>query len=75
MVACLAHNQEVGSSILPPATNINNMGENKIKTHMTVMVDTTIRGIVRAVNEEEIKKEDIVSLLKENGQYVLIYFK
>ena len=26
-------------------------------------------------DEEGIKKEDIVSLLKENGQFVLIYFK
>ena len=42
---------------------------------MTVLTDTTIRGIVRSVNEEGIKREDIVSLLKENGQFVLIYFK
>ena len=42
---------------------------------MTALTDTTIRGIVRSVNEEGIKKEDIVSLLKENGQFVLIYFR
>lgn len=42
---------------------------------MTVLTDTTIRGIVRSANEEGIKREDIVSLLKENGQFVLIYFK
>lgn len=42
---------------------------------MTALTDTTIRGIVRSANEEGIKREDIVSLLKENGQFVLIYFK
>ena len=42
---------------------------------MTALTDTTIRGIVRLANEEGIKREDIVSLLKENGQFVLIYFR
>ena len=42
---------------------------------MTAMTNDTIRGIVKAANEEGIKREDIVSLLKENGQFVLIYFR
>ena len=42
---------------------------------MTALTETTIRGIVRAANEEGIKREDIVSLLKENGQFVLSYFR
>lgn len=42
---------------------------------MTALTDTTIRGIIRLANEEGIKREDIISLLKENGQFVLIYFK
>ena len=42
---------------------------------MTALTDTTLRGIVRSVNEEGIKRENIVSLLKENGQFVLIYFR
>ena len=42
---------------------------------MTVMVADTIREIVRTANEMEIKKEDIISLLNENGQFVLIYYK
>ena len=42
---------------------------------MTVFVATTIREIVKSVNEEEIKKEDIVSLFKDNGQFILIYYK
>ena len=42
---------------------------------MTAMAADTIREIVRTANEEGIKKEDIVSLLNENGQFVLIYYK
>ena len=42
---------------------------------MAGLTDTTIRGIVRSANEERIKRENIVSLLKENGQFVLIYFR
>lgn len=42
---------------------------------MTVLIDTTIRGIVKSANEVGIRREDIVSLLKENGQFVLVYFK
>ena len=42
---------------------------------MTAMAADTIREIVRTANEEGIKREDIVSLLKENGQFVLVYYK
>lgn len=42
---------------------------------MTAMTNDTIRGIVKAANEEGIKREDIVSLLKENGQFILVYFR
>lgn len=42
---------------------------------MAALTDATIRGIVRSANEEGIKREDIVSLLKEDGQFVLIYFR
>lgn len=42
---------------------------------MTAMAANTIREIVRTANEEGIKREDIVSLLKENGQFVLVYYK
>ena len=42
---------------------------------MTALTDTTIRGIVRSANEKGMTREDIVSLLKENGQFVLIYFR
>lgn len=57
---------------IPRTKKINSLKVNQI---MTVLTGVTIRGIVKAANEEGIKKEDIVSLLKENGQFVLIYFK
>lgn len=79
----------VGGSSPPSTTNLDNMEEiekakitrtkktNGSEVHqvMTALTDTTIRGIVRSANEEGIKREDIVSLLKENGQFVLIYFR
>lgn len=42
---------------------------------MTAFTAYTIREIVQISNEEGIKKEDIVSLLKDNGQFILVYFK
>lgn len=42
---------------------------------MTTLAANTIREIVRTANEEGIKRDDIVSLLKENGQFVLVYYK
>lgn len=50
---------------------------NSTEVHQTMMAmtDNTIRGIIRTANEEGVRRENIVSLLKENGQFVLIYFK
>lgn len=56
-------------------TRIKKVDNTEIRQVMTALTDTTIRGIVRSANEEGIKREDIVSLLKENGQFVLIYFR
>ena len=42
---------------------------------MAALTATTIRGIVNSANEVGIKRGDVVSLLKENGQFVLVYFK
>ena len=85
----MSHKQDSVGSNPTPATNLGNMEEiekskitrtkktNGSEVHqvMTALTDITIRGIVRSANEEGIKREDIVSLLKENGQFVLIYFK
>ena len=64
--------EEIEKAKMPRIKKTNNLKVHKV---MTALTDTTIRGIVRLANEEEIKREDIVSLLKENGQFVLIYFR
>lgn len=42
---------------------------------MTALAANTIREVVKTANSLGIKRSDIVSLLKENGQFVLIYYK
>lgn len=56
-------------------TRTKKVNNTEVHQVMTALTNDTIRGIVRAANEEGIKREDIVSLLKENGQFVLVYFK
>lgn len=48
---------------------------NVVHQIMTAMAANTIREIVKTANEEGVKREDIVSLLKENDQFVLVYYK
>lgn len=42
---------------------------------MTAFAGNTLREIVNTANEEGIKREDIVSLLRDNSQFWLVYFK
>ena len=56
-------------------TRVNKVDDGSVHQIMTAITDTTIKGIVKTANELSIKREDIVSLLKENGQFVLIYYK
>ena len=53
------------------------MGENEASKSkvLAALTSTTIRGIVDSVNFFGIKREDIVSILKEGGQFVLLYFR
>lgn len=41
---------------------------------MHALTADNLRGIVKGANSLGIKREDIVSLLEERGQYVLIYY-
>nr|DAH69636.1 MAG TPA: hypothetical protein [Bacteriophage sp.]DAR01895.1 MAG TPA: hypothetical protein [Crassvirales sp.] len=41
----------------------------------SIIYRPTVRGIIQAVNELEIKKEQIVTLIKQGEQYVLVYYK
>lgn len=56
-------------------TRTKKVNNTEVHQVMTAITNDTIRGIVRAANEDGIKREDIVSLLKENGQFVLVYFR
>lgn len=53
------------------------MGEDTSKNSklITAINAPTIRGIVSIARELDIKREDIVTLTKEAGQYILIYYK
>ena len=75
--------------LLEALININNMAELEekketkrttkkvieIPQEMRILVVTNIAEVVKYVNEEGIKKEDIISLLKDNGQWMLVYYK
>lgn len=77
----------LGSTPRLPTINLYNMEvEEKIvktkkkektqeSTKMEAICAGTIRGIIKLVNEKGIKKENIVSILRENSQVVLIYYK
>lgn len=44
------------------------------KKTLVVFHSSTIRGIVKKVNEDNIKKEDILSLMKEEDEFILLYY-
>ena len=62
---------EVEEKKNPKKTIKNTIDNSKMK----ILVVTNITEVVRYVNEENIKKEDIISLLKDNGQWMLVYYK
>lgn len=47
----------------------------KDRHSISTLVSPTIRGIVRDANDLELTKENIISLMKEGGQFILVYFK
>lgn len=44
-------------------------------SRMNVFSGNTLREIINYTNSHSLRKEDIVSILKENGQFWLIYYK
>ena len=42
---------------------------------MKVLIGSSVREIVQQVNELNIKKESIVTLLQDKGQFFLIYYQ
>ena len=45
-----------------------------MKGVMKIIQSPTLRGIIEGANELNIKKEDIVALLKENEVHLLVYY-
>ena len=48
------------------------MGEVKTKLH--VLYSDRLSTLIVKANNMNIKKEDIVSLVKDNGQFMLVYY-
>lgn len=75
MVARESHNLKVRGSIPFPATiKVDIMGEDKNTKVMCAIYGDTIREIVRQSNELGIQREEIVSLIKDGGQFILTYY-
>ena len=52
--------------------DINISSNNKV---MSVIMTDTLREMINIVNDNHIKKSDIVTLLKEREYFALVYYK
>ena len=41
---------------------------------MEILISTTIRDLVRQVNELKIQRDNIITIIKDNNQFFLIYY-
>lgn len=48
--------------------------QEKVSQIFTALAAPTIRELVILTNEYGIKREDIVTIIKENGQYILLHY-
>ena len=48
--------------------------EEKVPQILTALAAPTIRELVAIANKYGIKREDIVTIIKENGQYILVHY-
>ena len=51
------------------------MEKKEEKRLLTAFAGQSIREIVNYANQESVQREDIVSLIKESGQYILVYYR
>ena len=63
--------KEVKEVKYPEEINAKNLEVPKI---MTAIAALTIRELVNIANEYGIKREDVITIVKDNGQYVLIHY-
>ena len=55
-------------------TQIKHTKSEEVPKIMTAIAASTIRELVLLSNNYGIKREDIVTIVKDNGQYVLIHY-
>ena len=48
--------------------------ETEVPKIMTAIAALTIRELVNLANKYGIKREDVITIVKDNGQYVLIHY-
>lgn len=48
--------------------------EEKVSQIFTALAAPTIRELVILTNKYGIKREDVMTIIKENGQYILLYY-
>ena len=48
--------------------------ETEVPKIMTAIAALTIRELVNLANNYGIKREDVITIVKDNGQYVLIHY-
>ena len=53
---------------------INEPKKLEVPKIMTAIAALTIRELVNIANEYGIKREDVITIVKDNGQYVLIHY-
>ena len=50
------------------------VSEEKVPQILTALAAPTIRELVAVANKYGIKREDVVTIIKENGQYILLHY-
>lgn len=48
--------------------------EERVPQILTALAAPTIRELVSITNKYSIKREDVVTIIKENGQYILLHY-
>jgi len=42
---------------------------------LTALSSMTLRGLIQKVNDAEVKKENVISILKDNESFIMLYYK
>jgi len=47
----------------------------KQEQKLTALSSMTLRGLIQKVNDAEVKKENVISILKDNESFIMLYYK